>query len=132
MMAGYILMVEDDEDVREALALEMALRGHAVRTAAHGAEALAQMGTELPRLVVTDLEMPVMNGRVMLQKLRASPLGRDVPVLVLSAFGYEWEAELMGAQGYLRKPVTAQRLAEAIDRLIRPVHCPLKHAGTLH
>lgn len=114
-MEGYILLAEDDVALRETLAAALAHRGYEVRTAGDGAQALALAQQQLPTVVVADLEMPVMNGRVMLQQLRATPLGADVPVLVLSGFGYEWEAELVGASACLRKPATA----ETVDRAIR-------------
>ena len=117
-MAGYILVVDDDAGLREAVAYELQALGYRTGMAANGAEALAQVRVELPMLIVTDLEMPVMNGRRMLQFLRAEPLGADVPVVVLSAFGFEWEADLMGAQAFVRKPVNATRLRETLARVM--------------
>jgi CheY-like chemotaxis protein len=117
-MAGYILVVDDDAGLREAVACDLEALGHRTRQAADGAEALEQARGELPMLVLTDLEMPVMNGRKMLQLLRREPLGGDVPVIVLSAFGFEWEAELMGAQAFVRKPVNSARLRETIAHVL--------------
>jgi CheY-like chemotaxis protein len=117
-MSGYILVVDDDTGLREALVCELEARGHKVRSAADGAEGLACLRAELPMVVVTDLEMPVMNGRKMLQLLRSEPLGPDVPVIVLSGFGFEWEAELMGAQAFLRKPVQVDHLEETMSRVL--------------
>ncbi|MFM2153396.1 MAG: hypothetical protein RL199_1831 [Pseudomonadota bacterium] len=117
-MAGYILVVDDDAGLREAIADELASLGHRTVQAADGAEALAQLRVELPMLIVTDLEMPLMNGRRMLQLLRREPLGAEVPVIVLSAFGFEWEAELMGAQAFVRKPVNGMKLRETLARVL--------------
>jgi CheY-like chemotaxis protein len=117
-MSGYILLVDDDAALLEALALELESRGYPVRTAAHGVDALVHVRRERPLLILTDLEMPVMNGRKMLQLLRSEPNFEAVPVVVLSAFGYEWEAELMGATGYLRKPVSAAQLHQVVARAL--------------
>jgi CheY-like chemotaxis protein len=117
-MAGYILIVEDDRPLLEALDLELTAGGHKVRCAENGAEALSIIRQELPLLIITDLAMPVMNGAKMLQALREEPLGRDVPVIILSAYGYEWEAELMHAQGYIRKPVRPAQLEAEIARVL--------------
>jgi len=117
-MGGYILIVEDDPAMLDALEMELSSRGYVVQTAANGAEALEHIRRELPMLILTDLAMPVMNGRKMLQILRALPLGGDVPVIILSAFGYEWEAELMQAQGYIKKPVRAAQLEQEIARVL--------------
>jgi CheY-like chemotaxis protein len=117
-MAGYILVVEDDVPLLEALELQLSGRGYEVRCAQNGAEALALIRQELPLLILTDLAMPVMNGARMLQFLRNEPLGKDVPVIILSAYGYEWEAELMQAQGYIRKPVRSAQLEQEIARVL--------------
>jgi CheY-like chemotaxis protein len=117
-MGGYILVVDDDADLLEALELELSGRGFEVRTAGNGAEALSHVRGERPMLIITDLEMPVMNGRKMLQLLRQDERARVVPVIVLSAFGYEWEAELMGAQDFVRKPVSAGQLEQVIGRVL--------------
>jgi CheY-like chemotaxis protein len=117
-MGAYILIVEDDAAMLDALEMELSSRGYEVRGAANGAEALALIRQELPMLILTDLAMPVMNGRKMLQLLRAEPLGHDVPVIILSAFGYEWEAELMQAQGFIKKPVRVAQLEQEIARVL--------------
>jgi CheY-like chemotaxis protein len=117
-MGGYILVVEDDAALLDAIEEELTGRGYRVRTAGNGAEGLELLRRELPMLILTDLAMPVMNGARMLQALRNEPLGRDVPVIILSAYGYEWEAELMQAQGYIKKPVRVAQLEEEIARVL--------------
>jgi CheY-like chemotaxis protein len=64
--------------------------------------------------------MPVMNGREMLQRMRATPDLKEVPVVIISGFGFEWEAELMGAQGYIGKPFEPEELQKTIANLLRP------------
>lgn len=117
---AYILVVDDDADFREALAVALSAKGYAVETAADGREGLGKAVARPPLLVLLDLRMPVMNGRQMLQALRGEAATREVPVLIISAFGYEWEAELMGAQGYVQKPFDPAVLEATIQRLLRP------------
>ncbi len=117
-MRPYILIVDDDTDLLEALELELEDHGYAVKTATNGLEALERVREALPMLIIADLAMPVMNGRKMLQILRRDAEAKAVPVLILSAFGYEWEAELMGAQGYIRKPVSAAQLEREIAQVL--------------
>jgi CheY-like chemotaxis protein len=117
-LPDYVLIVEDDRDLREALALDLTMEGYEVRCAGNGVEGLAMARRERPMLILTDLEMPVMNGRVMLQHLRDEPTTAALPVIVLSAFGFEWEAELMGAQGYIRKPCRPGQLGSEIARVL--------------
>jgi CheY-like chemotaxis protein len=56
----------------------------------------------------------------MLQRMRATPDLKEVPVVIISGFGFEWEAELMGAQGYIGKPFEPQELEQTIAHLLRP------------
>jgi CheY-like chemotaxis protein len=116
----YILVVDDDEDFRTGLRAALELKGYQVQEAANGQEALGQLIEKPPLLVLLDLQMPVMNGREMLQRMRAEPELKDVPVVIISGFGFEWEAELMGAQGYIGKPFEPEELEKTIANLLRP------------
>jgi len=116
----YILVVDDDMDFREGLRAALEMKGYQVEEAANGRDALEQIEKKPPLLVLLDLQMPVMNGRELLQKLRAAPETKDVPVVIISGFGFEWEAELMGAQGYVGKPFEPEELERTIAALLRP------------
>jgi len=116
----YILVVDDDTDFREGLRAALEMKGYQVEEAGNGKEALEQIEKKPPLLVLLDLQMPVMNGRELLQKLRAAPDTKDVPVVIISGFGFEWEAELMGAQGYVGKPFEPEELERTIAGLLRP------------
>lgn len=118
-MSNYILIVDDDSDLLDVLELQLAQMGLKSRRANNGKEALDAIREQLPALIVSDLAMPVMNGRKMLQLIRQDPQASQVPVIILSAFGYEWEAELMGAQGHIRKPILhASQLETEITRVL--------------
>ena len=116
----YILIVDDDADFREGIRTELERKGYEVDEAEDGQQALVKLGEKPPLLVLLDLKMPVMNGRELMQRLRATDGLAEVPVVVLSSFGYEWEAELMGAQGYLGKPFDALELEQIMARVLRP------------
>ncbi|MGZ6126201.1 MAG: response regulator [Myxococcales bacterium] len=116
----YILVVDDDADFRTGLRTALEMKGYQVEEAANGEEALLQLLEKPPLLVLLDLQMPVMNGREMLQRMRSTPELREVPVVIISGFGFEWEAELMGAQGYIGKPFEPQELESTIAHLLRP------------
>src|SRR5947209_12743060 len=116
----YILIVDDDADFRIGLRTALEMKGYQVDEAANGEEALITLAERPPLLVLLDLQMPVMNGREMLQRMRATPELKDVPVVIISGFGFEWEAELMGAQGYIGKPFEPEELERTIAALLRP------------
>jgi CheY-like chemotaxis protein len=116
----YILVVDDDADFREGLRTALEMKGYQVEEAGNGKEALDRIVDRQPLLVLLDLQMPVMNGRELLQRLRGAPETREIPVVIISGFGFEWEAELMGAQGYIGKPFEARELEKTIAQLLRP------------
>lgn len=80
-----VLIVEDEPDIREALADMFQMQSFAVYTATNGQEGLAVAFAEKPDIILLDLNMPIMNGHEALQRLRNDPWGKDVKVVVLSA-----------------------------------------------
>jgi CheY-like chemotaxis protein len=108
-----ILIAEDDDAIRDALAELLEEEGYRVVTARNGAEALSRLAAlPRPRLVLLDLMMPVMSGWELLKHLRADPETRDIPVLVLSAS--QPAAPPAGADGFFSKPV---RIGALLDSL---------------
>ncbi len=85
--SGMILIVDDDPEVRAAhqALVEAGLPGCAVRTAENGESALALMENEVPALVLLDLVMPGLSGADVLDRMRADPRLRQVPVVILSS-----------------------------------------------
>ncbi len=49
-----------------------------------------------------------------------TPRTQELPIIIISAYGYEWEAELVGASGYISKPVDLQRVRQTVERIIGP------------
>jgi CheY-like chemotaxis protein len=98
-----ILVVDDDDDFRVALCEVLASAGYPVEQAAGGEEALLKVGDELPGMILLDLKMPGIDGWGVMERLRADPRTAGIPILILSAYGFEWEAELLGAHGYIPK-----------------------------
>ena len=117
----YILIVEDDFDIREALEQILAEEGYAVRGASNGSEAL-EIATSgpAPRLILLDLMMPVMNGWQFRSEQLKEPRLAAVPVLVISADpDLQQKAAKLGVAGLLKKPISLDDLLSAVK-----VHCP--------
>ena len=112
----YILVVDDDDDFRETLAEVLAEAGYPVQQAGNGEAALHKVAEEAPGIVLLDLKMPVMDGWGVMERMRAEPRSAAVPILILSAYGFEWEAELLGAQGYIPKGVGMDEILERVRR----------------
>jgi two-component system chemotaxis response regulator CheY len=107
-----ILVVDDDDDVREIVALTLEDEGFRVTRAENGAIALWHIERERPALVLLDLMMPVMNGWALWDALQCAPLLRTLPVVILSASGLSQGS--FGATTVLAKPVSHARLVEVV------------------
>jgi DNA-binding NtrC family response regulator len=119
MEKGFVLVVDDEANARNALAELLRDEGYRVESAADGFEALAKLEEEVPDVVLTDLTMPGMGGAELLERLRA----RDdsVAVVVMTAFGtLDTAADVMkkGAADYLAKPLHTAALYPVIAREI--------------
>ena len=81
-----ILLAEDDSVLREMYRLKLKNHGFGVITASDGAEALAIAMSQRPDLVILDVKMPRLTGLEVMQKLRANSWGKDVLIIILTAF----------------------------------------------
>src|SRR5437667_2530032 len=116
--ATRVLVVDDEESQRTALASMVALWGYSVETAADGQEALEKLASFGAHVIVTDLMMPRMDGNELLRRLKAQ--GGGPPVIVQTAFGNLETAVStvhdMGAFWFLEKPVQSQALRMLLER----------------
>src|SRR5215216_2509091 len=117
-----ILFVDDEEQIRRLLSSFLTRRGYQVKTAVDGQEALDMLESETPDLVITDVNMPNVDGVELTRRLRAHPRLGNLPIIMLSAkvqtdeilAGY---AE--GADEYVPKPVEMRVLAAKVESLLR-------------
>jgi CheY-like chemotaxis protein len=112
----YILVVDDDDDFRGALGEVLSEAGYPVQEAENGEVALARAREELPGIVLLDLKMPVLDGWGVMERMRQDPKMAGIPILILSAYGFEWESELLGAQGYIPKSVGMDEILERVRK----------------
>ena len=119
MSERRVLIVEDDDDIREVFTQILEEAGYAVATASHGQDALDKLrsGAPLPGLIFLDLMMPIMDGFTFCAELRRDQTLPAIPVVVMSADGRA-EPKLVhsGVQGYLRKPLTIRTILDAAAR----------------
>lgn len=115
---GLVLIVDDEEDL--ACAVEAVLRRAGFRTykVFDGKAGLEAAGELLPDLVLLDYEMPELDGLQVIERLRADPATRAIPVLLNSA-GRVSMADIQRADGFLAKPFPESLLFEMIDRVLR-------------
>lgn len=117
--AHSILLVEDDDFIRQEVSEALQDEGYSVSTAAHGKEALALLAEgEKPSVVLLDLMMPVMNGWEFLKAFKKDESYAGIPVVILSAFADR--ATIIGgdAISVLRKPINLDALFSVLSE-----HC---------
>ncbi len=113
-----ILVVEDDQDTREALAMILDIEGFAVLTAGNGQEALELLKTASPCLVLLDLMMPVVSGWEFLRYRNMQPELAKIPVILTSALmDGATGAQATGVDAVLQKPVDIARLLGLVRQL---------------
>jgi CheY-like chemotaxis protein len=102
-----VLVVEDDVDARDMLALVLEIAGHTVRTAKDGEEALVVAEAFGPDIIFLDIEMPKANGYIACQNLRKSPALQKVKIYAVSAVtgaAHERRCGEAGFDGHVSKP----------------------------
>ncbi len=117
--ASTILVVDDSLSNRKALRLSLEGMGHVVHTAVDGLDALQIMNHTSVDMVLTDMEMPRMNGLEMTQAIRIWPEMKDLPVIMITSRSTRKHrdlAEQAGVDGYLTKPVQTAALQEQIKK----------------
>jgi putative two-component system response regulator len=125
-MAGEtILIVEDNDVLRQGLEALLQAEGYAVLTAAQGHEALQQMQAVAPDLILSDISMPEMDGYAFFEHVRSRPDWVSIPFIFLTARrGREdiFAGKKLGAEDYLVKPVTRQELTTTIRSRLERSH----------
>jgi CheY-like chemotaxis protein len=115
-----ILLAEDHDDTRDALSMLLQMEGYEVYAARDGQEALAMALERRPDIVITDFDMPQMDGASLSRALRASSsrIGR-IPIVVLTALGWSLAQRAMeaGADLHIAKPVDFHVLEATLARL---------------
>ncbi len=119
--ACTILVVDDDDDIRNTLSEALEIEGYQVARAADGHQALDELRRQVeehaaPCVVLLDLMMPVMNGFQFIAAQQQEPELANVPVVVISAFG---QPQQLPAAGFLPKPVALHKLLTVVERVCK-------------
>jgi len=110
-----ILVIDDDDDIREVLATLLDEAGFRVVTAANGREALEHLREDpQPDVILLDLMMPEMDGYQFRAEQQRDPALRAIPTLIVTAGTVTSRVEALGAEAILRKPVGLRRLVDTI------------------
>lgn len=114
-----ILVVDDEEDIRDGLSTLLKDSGYRVDVAAHGLDALEKIREDDFDLVITDIRMPVMDGMEFLEKIKTKK--NKIKVIMMTAFGEietYLEALNFGAIEYINKPIKFGELRRIISKVL--------------
>lgn len=119
-MSKTVLVIDDSKAIRDMVAFSLQPHGYRVVVAADGAEGLVKLRAEGPALVITDLNMPVMNGFDFIRNARREPVGAGVPIVMLTTETkpeMKAEGKAAGATGWINKPFDAELLVSVTKKL---------------
>jgi DNA-binding response OmpR family regulator len=119
-----VLVVEDDPDLVDLMAVILQDAGYRVATATDGIEALARVEAEMPSLILLDMRMPRMNGWEFAGEFRTR-WDRSCPIVVVTAAeNARLRAEEIGADGWLEKPFELEDVVRVVERHLGPPSAP--------
>ena len=121
-MKKKILIVEDNQDLRQVLQVQLEHRGYETILAGSGKQAVDIATAQLPDLILMDIGMPQMDGFQATRLIRQNPKTRSIPILAVTVLETHEERELClqsGCDDYLPKPFTHLQLSSRIEKLLK-------------
>ena len=123
MATGKILIVEDNPLSMRLAQFVLERRGFQVRMAANGAECLAELGRELPDLILMDIQLPGEDGLAITNKIRTDSRTAQLIIVAVTVHAMLGDRERIlaaGCDGYISKPIQATNLAHELERYVKP------------
>jgi two-component system chemotaxis response regulator CheY len=120
-MSNVILVVDDSDTVRKFVSLSLSMQGFKVVAARDGMDALEKLPAERVDLVITDLNMPNMDGFELIRALRESEQYRELPIIILSSLSDQTSRDLAlkaGAHSYLMKPFSIEKVQYEVSKYL--------------
>jgi two-component system, chemotaxis family, chemotaxis protein CheY len=123
-VSGYnCLVVEDSPMMRQLIVFALSrVKNVTVTETDDGIHALKKLATERYDLILTDINMPVMDGLKLIRKIRSDERHKDVPVIVITTEGSKEDrdrAMALGATAYITKPIQAPQVIEVVNKLLQ-------------
>ena len=118
MSISKILVVDDEPDFAQLLALDIKKRGYQTILAGNGEEALAKIKTERPQLVIFDIKMPRMDGYTFVKAVRKDPVSSAIPLIALTSYDMKDIFAMEGVTHYFMKSVKMEDLFQALEKLL--------------
>jgi CheY-like chemotaxis protein len=118
-----ILYIEDNDQNYYLVSFILKAKGYDVSRARDGREGIDLAGTTGPRLILLDIQLPVMDGYATARELRRNPGLAGVPIVALTSYAMPGDREkalAAGCSGYIEKPINPKTFTEQIEQFIRP------------
>ncbi len=127
-MAERVLLCDDEIHILRAAEFKLKRAGYDVQIAGDGQEAWEAIQLQKPDLLITDCQMPRLDGLGLVQRVRENPDTRDLPVLMLTAKGYELSREEMSERwnviAVIAKPFSPRELLRLVEEVLRERTAP--------
>ena len=120
-MSKKIMTVDDSASVRQMVSFTLKGAGYEVVEAEHGKDALAKLNGSVVHMVITDLNMPTMNGIELIKELRAQPAFKFIPIVFLTTESQDakkQEGKAAGATGWIVKPFKPEQLLAVVKKVL--------------
>ncbi|MEX0678012.1 MAG: response regulator [Pirellulales bacterium] len=121
-MSKKVLLCDDEIHILRAAELKVSRAGYEVRIARDGQEAWEMIQEDLPDVLVTDVQMPRVDGFELSRRIRGDEATKDLPILMLTAKGFELEQQEMmekwGIVDIVAKPFSPRELVRLIDQIV--------------
>ena len=125
-MPGSILVIDDDESIRQLLKLHLSAAGYEVHVASDAISAGYMVLRSPPDLIITDVNMPHMDGFEFIATLKADKTVPNIPVIFLTSMEEgDHRGKALGAVGYITKPVRADRLLQLVAKHVQGGTLPI-------
>ena len=134
-MTKRILLCDDEVHILRAAEFKFKRAGYDVQCASDGEEAWEQIQKHLPDIVVTDCQMPRLNGLSLAERIRTNPATAQIPVIMLTGKGFELSSrelkEHYGIRMLLGKPFSPRELFQHVEAILGLGDPPVSHASNL-
>ncbi|MBL9204141.1 MAG: response regulator [Opitutaceae bacterium] len=117
-----ILTVDDSPSIRQMVGLTLTQAGHHVIEATDGRDALTKLGEQAVHMIITDLNMPVMDGIELIRQARATPQAKTIPIVMLTTESQPEKKQAgraAGATGWIIKPFSPEQLVGVVAKVLR-------------
>ncbi len=132
MVRQSVLVVEDEEDIRELVSYNLLKEGYQVAGVASGEDALSAVESKTPDLILLDIMLPGLDGLRVCRKLKQDPRFQAIPIIMLTAKGEESDVVAglnMGADDYVTKPFSPKVLLARVQAVLRRIEAERDNAG---